>query len=135
MDSILNGIEHVACYIDDIIITGKTDEEHVRHLEEVSNVYYVMEYVPSGINATQLGHRVDAEGSHTTEDKLQAIVQAPTLKNVQELRSILGLINYYGKFIPYAATILHPLNNLLRKDAKWKWSKSCRELPRRLSRC
>ena len=37
-------------------------------------------------------------------------------------------INYYGKFIPNAATILHPVNVLLRKEAKWKWSKECLDL-------
>ena len=76
---------------------------------------------------TFLGHRVDADGIHTPEDKLQAIVQAPAPKNVQELRSVLGLINYYGKFIPNAATILHLLNDLLCKEAKWKWSKECQK--------
>ena len=43
-------------------------------------------------------------------------MEAPTPQNVQELRSFLGLINYYGKFIPNAATVLAPLNVLLRKD-------------------
>ena len=76
---------------------------------------------------TFLGHRVDADGIHTTEDKLQAIVQAPAPKNVHELRSFLGLINYYGKFIPNAVAILQPLNNLLRKEAKWKWLKECQK--------
>ena len=35
MDAILQGVEGVACYIDDIIITGKSDEEHLEDLEEV----------------------------------------------------------------------------------------------------
>ena len=39
MDTILQGIEGVACYIDDIIVTGKTAEEHFQHLEEVSSGY------------------------------------------------------------------------------------------------
>ena len=43
-----------------------------------------------------LGHRVDAKGLHATDDKIKAIQDAPTLKNVQELRSFLGLLNYYG---------------------------------------
>jgi len=132
MDSILQGVEGVACYIDDIIITGKTDEEHLEHLEEV-----LQRLLRHGVHVKWakcrflqpsvdfLGHRVDAEGIHTTEDKLQAIVQAPAPKNIQELRSFLGLINYYGKFISNAATILNPLNNLLHKDVKWKWSKEC----------
>ena len=74
-----------------------------------------------------LGHRIDAEGLHPTEEKLKAIVEAPAPKYIQELRSFLGLINYYGKFIPNAATILAPLNVLLRKDAKWKWDKECKK--------
>ena len=72
-----------------------------------------------------LGHRVDAEGIHPLESKLKAIVQAPAPKNVQELRSFLGLINYYSKFICNAATILGPLNALLRKEADWSWTQEC----------
>ena len=133
MDSILQGIRGVACYINDII-TGKSDEEHLEHLEEV-----LQRLLRHGVHAKWakcrflqpsmnfLGCQVDAEGIHATADKLQAIVQAPAPKNVQELRSFLGLINYFGKFIPNAATILHPLNSLLRKDAKWKWSRECQE--------
>jgi len=45
------------------------------------------------------GHQVDAEGMHTTPDKLAAISKAPAPKNVQELHSFLGLLNYYGKFL------------------------------------
>ena len=45
---------------------------------------------------------------------------------MQELRSFLGLINYYGKFFPNAATILAPLNVLLRKDVVWNWSGECK---------
>ena len=63
-----------------------------------------------------LGHKIDADGIHMTDGKLQAILQAPTPRNVTELRSFLGLVNYYGKFIPNLATTLHPLNQLLHRD-------------------
>ena len=46
------------------------------------------------------GHLINAEGLHATSEKLKAIVDAPTPKNVNELRSFLGLLNYYGKFLP-----------------------------------
>ena len=138
MDSILQGIEGVTCYIEDIIVTGKTTDEHLEHLEEVLQRLLnhsvrakrtKCRFLQSSV--TFLGHRVDADGIHTTEDKLQAIVQAPAPKNIQELRSSLGLINYYGKFIPNAATILHPLNDLLRKEAKWKCARKVSIWPRR----
>ena len=61
------------------------------------------------------------------EEKLKAIVETPAPKSIQELRSFLSLINYYGKFNPNAATVLAPLNVPLRKGAKWKWDKECKK--------
>ena len=72
-----------------------------------------------------LGHVVDAEGLHATARKLEAIVQAPVPQNVQQLRSFLGLVNYYTKFIPNLVTVLNPLNVLLKKDSRWNWSTDC----------
>jgi len=72
-----------------------------------------------------LGHIIDAEGLHTSPKKVKAIQEAPIPCNQQELRSFLGLLHYYGKFIPNLATMLHPLNELLKKGTSWKWSKDC----------
>lgn len=63
-----------------------------------------------------LGHVIDADGIHTTDTKLKAIVDAPAQKNVAELWSFLGWLNYYGQFILNLASLLHPLNKLLRHD-------------------
>ena len=54
-----------------------------------------------------------------------SILRAPDPENLQQLRSFLGLLNYYGKFIPNLANIVHPLNQLLQKDAKWTWTPDC----------
>ena len=132
MDSILQGIPHVLCYIGDILVTGKDDVEHLENLSQVlgrlkkfglrvkrekcSFMQDSVEY---------LGHKIDAEGIHATPEKLAAICRAPTPCNVSELRSLLGLINYYGKFIPNLSTILHLLNNLLQQNRRWNWSKEC----------
>ena len=71
-----------------------------------------------------LGHRVDAQGFHTSE-KVRAIQKAPKLNNAIELCLILGLLNYYWKFIPNMASLVHPLNALLRIRSRWKWTKQC----------
>ena len=63
-----------------------------------------------------LGHQVDAEGFHPVEAKVNAIQEAPAPKNSTELKSILGMLNSYGKFIPNLSSILEPLRSLLRKD-------------------
>ena len=132
MDTILQGVEGVACYIDDIIVTGETLEEHMERLEEVlkrlsrHGIHVKLpkrRFLQSSV--VFLGHCIDANGIHPLKEKLKAILQAPAPTNVQELRSFLGLINYYRKFIPNAATILAPLNQLLRKGIKWNWSTAC----------
>lgn len=41
--------------------------------------------------------------------------------NITELRSFLGMIHYYDRFIPKLSTILQPLNKLLQKNTKFIW--------------
>lgn len=48
-------------------------------------------------------------------------------QNVQQLRSFLGLLNYYRKFLLNLATIIQPLNDLLQKNARWRWTVKCTE--------
>lgn len=62
---------------------------------------------------------------HKSLEKVEAILQAPRPENVSQLRSYLGLVNYYHKFLPNLAMTLHPLNVLLQTGTKWKWSKEC----------
>ncbi len=94
MDTILRGLKGVICYIDDILITGASETEHLENLERVlhrlqehgtrvkkEKCYFMWQSVQ------YLGHRIDAEGLHATDDKLDAIVKAPTPKNITELRS------------------------------------------------
>ena len=53
------------------------------------------------------------------------MLKAPPPTNVKELHSLLGMINYYRKFIPNLATLLKPLTNLLQSNSKWVWSLEC----------
>ena len=71
---------------------------------------------------SSLGHLIDSEGIHPTSDKLQGILDAPGPKNVSELRSYLGMVNYYNKFIPNASARLKPLYDILHKDQRWSWN-------------
>ena len=66
-----------------------------------------------------VGHRVDDSGIKVTPEKIAAIENAFLPQNVQELRSFLGLLNYYQKLLPNLATIVKPLNDLLQKGRKW----------------
>ena len=135
MENILNGIPKVVVYIDDILVSGATDAEHLENLGQVltrleehglrlkQEKYSFMQ--PS---VKYLGYLIDAKGIHTTPEKVAAIINAPEPKNTTELRSFLGLVNYYGKFIKNLSSIAHPLNRLLCKNTKWKWSQECQEV-------
>ena len=129
MESLLRNIPGVVVYIDDILITGKDEEKHLATLEKVldrletaglrlqrKKCHYLMSSVQ------YLGHRIDAHGLHPTEEKLRAIKEAPEPNNVGELKAFLGMLSYYSNFIPNMATALHPLYQLLKQNAKWKWT-------------
>ena len=77
MDTILQGLSHVQCYIDDIIVTGTDDEEHIRNLEEVlgrlrSHGIRVKSSKCSFFqdSVEYLGHKITSEGLHTTIKKV-----------------------------------------------------------------
>ena len=55
-----------------------------------------------------LGHKMSAEGLQPTQEKVRAITHAPAPQNVSQLWVFLGLLNYYGKFLPQLASTLAP---------------------------
>ena len=59
------------------------------------------------------------------KDKVDAVLNAPVPQNVAQLRSLLGLVNYYNRYLPNLATVIKPLNELLEKNRKWVWTDAC----------
>ena len=132
MDAIPQGLARVICYLDDILITGATLEEHLINLAEVLDRLSThgmrlkrekCKFLQDSVE--YLGHCIDTDGVHTSPSKVEGISKVPTPKNVTELRSFLGMINYYSKLIPNLATTLHLLHALLKDGVKWHWSEEC----------
>ena len=129
MDTVLSDIPRVICYLDDILIAGKNKKDH---LDTLCKVLQRLQESGFKLNknkckfeqrsVTYLGHKIDAEGLHPTEEKLLAISQAPPPKDVTALKSFLGLIMFYSKFLKNHSTVLAPLNRLLKKGVKWVWT-------------
>ena len=71
-----------------------------------------------------LSYVIDSAGLHPTKAKVKAITEAPAPRNVTELCSFLGLINYYGKFLPNLSSTLAPLYQLLQQNTQWQWGDS-----------
>ena len=74
-----------------------------------------------------LGHVIHKNGLHTSPDKVEAVLKAPPPVDVSQLRSFLGMLNYYGKFISNLSTVIHPLNQLLSHKVEWEWTVQCQE--------
>ena len=128
MEDLLRDQDGVSCYLDDILISGSSPEEHDRRLTNVLNclqsagLRLKWDKCQIGLKEVQyLGFRIDGEGIHPSESKVEAIVKAPEPKDVSQLRAFLGLLNFYRKFIPKASTLLEPLNSLLRSKVTWHW--------------
>jgi transposase InsO family protein len=128
MDTVLAGVPKTICYLDDILVAGANHEEHLRNLSLVFKKLY-----DAGFRlhkekcnfecskVTYLGHVIDAEGLHPTEDKVKTIQEAQPPKDKSQLKSFLGLLMFYSRFIPFHAKLLAPLNRLLRDNVNWKW--------------
>lgn len=69
------------------------------------------------------GHVIDKDGLHKSDEKTNE--RAPKPENVSQLRSFLGLVNYYHSFLPNLASVMGPLNELLQNNKKWVWTTKC----------
>ena len=122
----------VVVYIDDIVVYNQTLNEHKMHLKKVfqwlrEHKLYVKpekcEFAREQI--TFLGHKISEGQIQMDERKVQAVIDWPTPTKVTELRSFLGLANYYRRFIKGYSKIVSPLTDLLKKDRAWDWDIEC----------
>ena len=121
MEGIVGNIPNVLVYFDDILVAGSSEEEHLHTLEtvlsrlEAAGLRLKLQKCSFMLSSVEyLGHKISAEGIHPTEEKKQAILDAPPPQNLQQLRSFLGLLNFYGKFLPNIASTLAPYSWLTR---------------------
>ena len=67
-----------------------------------------------------LSHQISCQGILPSPSKVEAIANAPMPQNISELRAFLGMLTYFGNFLPQLSTTVEPLHLLLRKGV-WKW--------------
>lgn len=68
-----------------------------------------------------LGLKKDSNSEHKTQDKIDTIIRAKRCQTVTQLKSFLGVVNYYGRVIHNLADKLNPLHRLLKKEEKFQW--------------
>ncbi|UYV72488.1 K02A2.6-like [Cordylochernes scorpioides] len=130
MDTLLMGIDGVAVYLDDVLISGINCGDLMKKTEKV-----ILRFKEAGLRLKRnkckfyvseiefLGMKIDNKGIHPSEEKLRAIKDARPPSNKKELMPFLGLLNYYERFLRNKATVVEPLHRLLDSNNPWKWNR------------
>lgn len=127
IEYVLQGLPGVQAYLDDVLIADANDKPNtnlqavLQRFREYGIKLRADKCRLGEASVTYLGHRIDAAGLHPSEKNVEAIRLAPAPRNVTELRSFLGMLTFYNKFLPNLSTLLSPLYRLLEKKSKWSW--------------
>ena len=120
ISQVLEGTDGALCLMDDILVFGKTTEEHDKHLEatlhklQEANLTLNEEKCEfSKPSVEYLGSIIDSEGVHVNPKKVEAILEMETPKDQSGLRRFLGMINQLSKYQPRVAELSKPLRDLL----------------------
>ena len=129
ISEILEGVEGVLSYFDDILVFGKTIEEHNRNLAKVLHRIktsgLTLNREKSKFCVTEvrfLGHKINSDGIAPDERKTVAIREMQSPKNKKDLQRFLGMIVYLSKFIPNLSTETSSLRKLLSNTVEWQWT-------------
>eukprot|EP00253_Pinus_taeda_P015248 PITA_15248 len=121
--------DFLVIYLDDLTPFSKFDQDHLKHLRQIFTTCrkYGISLNPKkslfGLEEGKLlGHIISKDGIRIDPDRIQAIQQMPHPRNIKELQAFLGKINFLRRFIPNLAELSRLLNNILKKDAKVKWT-------------
>ena len=123
MESCLGELHLNCCiiYLDDIIVFSRTPEEHIHRLRAVFEKLKAagLKLKPSKCDFFKneikyLGHVVSEQGVSTDPGKIIAVTEWPQPTIVTEVRSFLGFVSYYRRFIPNFSKVAKPLNQLLQ---------------------
>ncbi len=136
MEMTLRGLEWERClvYLDDVVVFGSDFSTCLQNLTEVFQRFEDagLKLKPSKCNLFQkevafLGHRVNKEGVSCDPAKLEAVRDWPRPENVAEVRSFLGLANYYKRFVPDFSKVALPLTTLTHKAVAFCWDQKCED--------
>lgn len=127
IDTMLSGTNTYG-FIDDMICSGKNEEEHKLQLFETLNrlqdygFKLRLDKCKFGVSTVQFcGHVIDQHGIKPHPGKIASLQDLPSPQNIQQVRSFLGAVNYYGKFIHGMKELRGPLDNLLKRDSTFVW--------------
>ena len=126
--------KNVLVFLDDILVYSENEEEHEEHLRltlqflrehqlytKVSKCDFYRDRIQ------YLGHVISKEGISVDPEKIVAIMNWPTPRNVTYVRSFMGAIGYYRRFIKGFLKVAHAITSLQKKGIKFEWTSRCEE--------
>ena len=134
MELVLAGLQWTTClvYLDDVIVTGKTFEEHLDHLggvlQRIRDANLKLQPTKCALCSEEvkfLGHIVSRKGVATDPAKTEKVASWPTPKNKKEVQRFLGLASYYRRFVQNFASVAKPLHQLVEKNREFRWTEQC----------
>ncbi|XP_055633598.1 uncharacterized protein K02A2.6-like [Toxorhynchites rutilus septentrionalis] len=129
IDTMLAGLPCTSGYLDDVVVGGKTAEDHLAHLhavfQRIQDFGFTIRLEKCTFAQCQikyLGYLLDQNGLRPDPSKIQVITDMPPPTDVKGVRSFLGAINYFGKFVPSMRSLRFPLDELLKVEKKFSWT-------------
>ena len=128
MDNMLKSIPGVGVYLDDVLISGSTEQEHLDRLNRVLALMAERGFRVAKekcafhqCEMSYLGHMIDKNGLHPLKNKVEAIANAPAPTNTTEHKSFLGMCQFYSKFLSNLTTVINHMTQLLKKQVVFRW--------------
>ena len=134
ISQVFHDIEGVQNISDDIVVFGRTKQEHDQRLKLVLNrirekkLTLNKDKCEFGMDKiTFMGHVLSKNGIGPTAERVKDIINAKEPCNSHEVKSFLGLVNFSGRYIQNLATISEPLRQLTKKNVQFRWEKEHQE--------
>ena len=134
MQKVLRGLtpSSVLVYLDDILVLGKTPDDMINKLELVFQRFRAanLRLHPGKCHWSVdrvkfLGHVFDGKGISLDESKLSIVRDFPRPRTPKQIKSFLGLCNYYRRFVKSFSQISAPMRELLKQDTRFRWTDDC----------
>ena len=129
IDQILSDIPMVCCRVDDILVSGENDDDHLVNL---NRVFRRLEQHGLKVRSEKtelmsdeviyLGHRINKGGVSPVKSKVEDLVKTPEPRDLKQLIAFLGAVGYYRRYLPDLATVIAPLDKLRSSKEAWRWT-------------
>ena len=141
MSQLFSGSEwnYVFVYLDDILIASSTISEHLKYVEKVlqqlKQAGLRLKCTFATTEIQYLGHTLTPVEVKPNDLKITAVQDFPRPQNVKQVKSFLGLANFYRRHILRMAAISRPLTDLTRKNStEFVWAEECEDAYKEIKR-